>query len=740
MLIELVLPFFKSYSMHILCLTSGMKSIVGITGGATRASITHHQAIKDNMAEISAKDGSQETVVNLIGSFVSIFLLNYFTSSVSEWALLLSLMCLHLYTNYLAVKALIFKTFNKQRLALVLRTYFTIGTVLNPYKINEREAVLLGHGLKVKSICGFDVVLCHSLKKALKYYKAVDVKELCDIYMNKNYLLFVCGKNRTIYVSLKNRETTEDVVAAYFHAVCLGIATSIYNTIELDIYSKRQLHHPTPITRLFTYMKSYEKFQNNFRNIPYHYLKSFYEFVNQENAMFFTALRINDNNEIRSVHQGRSFLHNFRGIIDFFKEVLLPYGYPESVSEDYLEYQIWDTLQAFCSTIIGAFTTRAVLKGVGVGDSDANALSATITWILKEGTGMIGRILFAWWKGSGLDCDCKKWRFFADILNDSAMLIELVLPFFKSYSMYILCLTSGMKSIVGITGGATRASITHHQAIKDNMAEISAKDGSQETVVNLIGSVTSIFLLNYFTSSLLKWALILSLMCLHLYTNYLAVKTLIFKTFNKQRIALVLKTYFTIGTVLNPCKINEREAVLLGQGLKVKSICGFDVVLCHSLKEALKYYKAVEVKNLCNIYMDKKYLLLVCSKNKTIYVSLKNRETAADVVAAYFHAVYLGIATSIYNKIELDIYSKRQVHHPTSITTLFTFMESYEKFQNNRKIYIPPLNYFKGFYNLANSETEKFFTALRRNGWSINSHCLAIGKYRVDWENNKKLP
>lgn len=97
--------------------------------------------------------------------------------------------------------------------------------------------------------------------------------------------------------------------------------------------------------------------------------------------------------------QNNKFWHAFCGLSSFFKEILLPYGYPESVSEDYLEYQLWDTLQAFCSTIIGAFTTRAILKGVGVGDSSANALSAAVTWIMKDGSGMIGRILFAWWKG-----------------------------------------------------------------------------------------------------------------------------------------------------------------------------------------------------------------------------------------------------------------------------------------------------------------------------------------------------
>ena len=109
----------------------------------------------------------------------------------------------------------------------------------------------------------------------------------------------------------------------------------------------------------------------------------------------------------------------------------MPRGYPDSVSGDYLAYQCWDTMQvgqhiqlcaplfnhspcpqAFCSSITGALATLAILKGVGVGDSDATPLAAALTWMLKgegyipdimsyhvmvaDGTGMLGRILFGW--------------------------------------------------------------------------------------------------------------------------------------------------------------------------------------------------------------------------------------------------------------------------------------------------------------------------------------------------------
>ena len=42
-----------------MCTIHHTQSIVGVAGGATRAALTQHQALRDNMADVSAKDGSQ---------------------------------------------------------------------------------------------------------------------------------------------------------------------------------------------------------------------------------------------------------------------------------------------------------------------------------------------------------------------------------------------------------------------------------------------------------------------------------------------------------------------------------------------------------------------------------------------------------------------------------------------------------------------------------------------------------
>ncbi|XP_035768950.1 RUS1 family protein C16orf58 homolog [Neolamprologus brichardi] len=188
-------------------------------------------------------------------------------------------------------------------------------------------------------------------------------------------------------------------------------------------------------------------------------------------------------------------------VFGVFKSVFLPQGYPESVSDDYLQYQFWDTMQAFSSSLSGTLATQASLRGVGVGNQEATVAAATVTWLLKDGTGMLGRILFAWRKGSKLDSEAKKWRLFADVLNDIAMFMEILAPYFPACFTFIVCTAGIFKSIVGVAGGATRAALTVHQARRDNMADISAKDGSQETLVNLAGLLVSLILIPLVTDN-----------------------------------------------------------------------------------------------------------------------------------------------------------------------------------------------------------------------------------------------
>lgn len=162
-----------------------------------------------------------------------------------------------------------------------------------------------------------------------------------------------------------------------------------------------------------------------------------------------------------------------------------------------------------------------------------------------------------------LDCDAKQWRLFADLLNDIAIFIEIVAPFFPAIFTLVVCISCIFKAVVGVSGGATRAALTSHQARRDNMADVSAKDGSQETLVNLAGLCTGLLLTPLAANStLLTYLLFFLFTSLHLYANVRAVRSVVMETVNRGRLRILLEDFLREGTVPSPPSVNAREPLL----------------------------------------------------------------------------------------------------------------------------------------------------------------------------------
>eukprot|EP00757_Euglenozoa_sp_SAG-D1_P006064 gene6064-16050_t len=45
-----------------------------------------------------------------------------------------------------------------------------------------------------------------------------------------------------------------------------------------------------------------------------------------------------------------------------FDAMFVPDGYPHTVAPEYLEYQLWDTLQGLCQYLKGVLTAMALYK------------------------------------------------------------------------------------------------------------------------------------------------------------------------------------------------------------------------------------------------------------------------------------------------------------------------------------------------------------------------------------------
>uniref|UniRef100_A0A182SL21 Uncharacterized protein n=1 Tax=Anopheles maculatus TaxID=74869 RepID=A0A182SL21_9DIPT len=255
-------------------------------------------------------------------------------------------------------------------------------------------------------------------------------------------------------------------------------------------------------------------------------------------------------------------------------------------------------------------TTHAILKGVGVGSDAVNPLSATVTWVLKDGTGHLGRIMFAWWKGSELDIDSKKWRIRADILNDVAMGIDLfVLPYYPKAATYILCATTTMKAIVGVAGGATRSALTQHHAIRGNLADVAVLYG-------LFAFVTLV----------------------HIYANIKAVKAVCLRTFNEARYLIALEEYFKSGMMLSPQQVNKLERVTVGQTVSLTA----RVKIGCSVRELTEFYRnCYDLENLIACF-DSRDKFLLAETRHYVGVYLHFTVKPLDIIKSYFYvASYL---------------------------------------------------------------------------------------------------
>jgi hypothetical protein len=272
--------------------------------------------------------------------------------------------------------------------------------------------------------------------------------------------------------------------------------------------------------------------------------------------------------------------------------VFLPTGYPHSVKPDYLDYQIYDSFQAFSSSIAALFANRAVLSAVGVGDESATSTSALFMKIIQDTVGRLGTILFAWRLGSALEPECKKYRYMADLVNDAATIFDCLSPLFpgsRNFKVALLCMSGLLRSICGVMAGGSRAALTQHftDPKRGSIADVNAKDQSQETVITLLGMLTGSVVVGIVQGDGLEmWIAVTMLLALHLYTNYQAVAHVVMRTLNRQRVNIVFSDIISsLDTIrqsahtdvesdisisrllLNPKKTSLKERILEGDGL-----------------------------------------------------------------------------------------------------------------------------------------------------------------------------
>ena len=321
---------------------------------------------------------------------------------------------------------------------------------------------------------------------------------------------------------------------------------------------------------------------------------------------------------------------------------------------EYLKFQFFNCLQDACSYLRNIMSMSAVLKGMGVGSVETTATAATVLWVLRDGAGMLGSLLFASFASVKFGQNAKQWRLFADAINNLGITLEVLAPMFSSKAIFlaVLSLASICKALCGVAAGATNASIMEYWgSTHGNFGDIAAKNGMQHTTLSLLCLCVSVPFIK-FTGSLKMphmWAVYSTLTVFHMCLNFQAMRLLALRSLNCNRLMLLVQRFMHSGAG------SPGEA--LSEALSTREIAKVDPLipvlrfdaLGGKSSIAINYWSSLDtltakctpeaISSSLALYSQCGYFLVPRSDARGVVVCMREKHTPVDTAKSIFEAM-----------------------------------------------------------------------------------------------------
>lgn len=264
-------------------------------------------------------------------------------------------------------------------------------------------------------------------------------------------------------------------------------------------------------------------------------------------------------------------------IVAGIRSTFLPSGFPASTPDGYLAYVVYSAVQDLSTQLRNVVATQRILRGVGVGKPEATALSAFLQFLMRDGCGMVGSLLFTSFKASQLRYDVKRWRLFADLILDVGMTLEVAaLSVPPRLFLPMICAGNVCKAICGVAASACGGAIALHWAgatggsgdggdnslasfsspsstsssssrRSTDISDIQAKFSAQSTVTGALGLAAAAWFARSVSDldPIRLWGWYLLLTFIHLRANVACMRLLHFNYLNAERLRHVADDFLS---------------------------------------------------------------------------------------------------------------------------------------------------------------------------------------------------
>lgn len=338
-------------------------------------------------------------------------------------------------------------------------------------------------------------------------------------------------------------------------------------------------------------------------------------------------------------------------LYDVLWGLFLPKDARSSLTKDYFPYAKWSFVGSVASCASSVLSMQSLLYAVGLG-AGAIPTAAAVNWVLKDGLGQFGGVLFASIVNNRYDADPKRWRVASSVALDVSVLGEILTPLAPGSFLVIASLANVAKNVAWLSASATRAGFHNSFAIRENLADVTAKAGSQAIASSIFGTGLGILISQWTGASTLNVvAAFTVLSTVHMISTYKSVDCVQLRTLNCQRLHIVathfLRSPREARQIPSLKTVSEREAfiptMLTGyQTLHKKSVIHEDATL-----DQLSHGSPQTLDRLRDFYATEKYLLnlkLVKRGHHRIDLALEEHATAQDALRAHLHADLIQLA------------------------------------------------------------------------------------------------